>query len=315
MNISVIICAYTEDRWATLASGIAGVQQQSVQPHEIVIVIDNNPALAARVRNHFPDVHVIDHDGPRGLNHARNAGVAASSGEIVAFLDDDAIPEQDWLEKLVPSYSDQNVLGVGGKVIPAWAAGCPSWFPAEFNWTVGCDYRGMPETTSLVRNFIGCNMSFRREVFVAVGGFSSRLGRIGTYPLGCEETEFCIRIQKNQPACLLYEPHAQVHHVIASWRGRWRYFFRRCYMEGCSKAVVTKLTGAGDGLSSERSYTMRTLPLGVLRGIADSIFHADPSGLMRASAIIAGLSCTVAGYVVGSFKDYHANQMAVSTSA
>src|SRR5205085_69247 len=84
---------------------------------------------------------------------------------------------------LLPAYANLEVIGVGGTVEPLWLHGRPPWFPPEFDWVVGCTYCGMPEVAGPVRNLIGCNMSFRREVFEGVGGFRSGIGRIGTYPL------------------------------------------------------------------------------------------------------------------------------------
>jgi hypothetical protein len=146
-------------------------------------------------------------------------------------------------------------------------------------------------------------MSFRRDVLLAIGGFSSELGRVGTLPVGCEETELCIRAkQQYPPGRLVYEPSARVHHRVPGIRARWSYFRDRCHAEGRSKAIVARLVGAGDGLSTERTYTMRTLPRGVFAGIGDTVRRRDPSGLTRAGAIIAGLGITTAGYVKGRIR-------------
>ncbi|MDX6197452.1 MAG: hypothetical protein QOJ79_603, partial [Actinomycetota bacterium] len=78
----------------------------------------------------------------------------------------------------------------------------------------------------------------------------------------------------------------------------WRYFRRRCYAEGISKAVVAGLTGSDAALASERTYVRRTLPAGVARGLAAAV-RGDVSGLVRAAAIVAGLVVTSAGYLRG----------------
>ena len=153
--------------------------------------------------------------------------------------------------------------GPGGAVLPVWERR-PAWFPEEFAWVVGCTYRGLPTRRSAVRNLIGCNMSFRREVFEQLGGFTTRLGRVGSKPLGGEETELCIRIGKHAPGrTVLYDPETSVHHRVPRERSTLRYFLSRCYSEGVSKAVLARLAGTDSGLSSERSYALRTLPSGV----------------------------------------------------
>jgi glucosyl-dolichyl phosphate glucuronosyltransferase len=306
-NISVVICAYSDDRWDDLHASIESVRAQSVPAHEIVVSVDHNPRLFSRVQANNPDIVVAENRETRGLSGARNSGIAASSGAIVAFLDDDAAAAPDWLGWLVQGYADEQVLGVGGAIEPVWLGGRPWWFPEEFRWVVGCTYLGMPDRPASVRNLIGCNMSFRREVFDEVGGFQSGIGRLGTRPLGCEETELCIRVRQRWPEkTLFYDPRAVVHHQVPASRGQWRYFRSRCYAEGLSKALVSQFVGAGDGLASERTYTMRTLPRGVASGVRDSVLQRNAVGVARAAAITSGLAITTTGYLMGSIMQRRA---------
>jgi GT2 family glycosyltransferase len=299
-SISIVICAYTEERWPELIEAVASLHQQTVRPREIIVVIDHNPALMARAREGLAGVTVIENHEPRGLSGARNSGVAAAQGEVIAFIDEDAIAASDWLEQLSAAYADPRVLGVGGSIEPNWSTGRPRWFPAEFDWVVGCTYRGMPEARQPVRNLIGCNMSFRREVFGMIAGFHSGVGRVGALPIGCEETELCIRLQQQQPSGrLLYEPRARVFHRVTAQRAQWRYFLARCYYEGLSKASVAYLVGSNDGLSSERAYVRRVLPRGVGHGLSDALLHGDVTGLGRVVAIGCGLLLTALGYACG----------------
>ena len=302
-DISVIICAYNEKRWDDLVAAVESVRQQTLPATEIIIVIDHNPQLLKRVQDHIPDVIVVENTEVRGLSGARNSGIAVARGHIVVFLDDDAVATPGWLMFLNEAFSDPQVLGVGGPVIPLWLDKEPTWLPEEFHWVVGCTYRGMPDTTKIIRNLIGANMSFRREVFDTVGGFRSEIGRVGTQPLGCEETELCIRACQCWPQrSFLYQPHASVFHWVPGSRACWRYFCSRCYSEGISKAFVSQYVGVKDSLASERIYTFRTLPQGVLHGVIDALFHRDLSGFARAGAILSGLAMTAVGYLVGSIS-------------
>jgi hypothetical protein len=92
---------------------------------------------------------------------------------------------------------------------------------------------------------------------------------------------------------------------VPAARARWGYFRSRCYNEGRSKALVARLVGAHDGLATERSYTLRTLPQGVAGGLADAL-GGDGAGLLRAGAIIAGLLITAAGYLAGKAEGLRA---------
>jgi len=301
-DISVVMCAYTEDRWDDLCAAVASLRQQQLPAREIIVVVDHNPALFERTRTSIPDVVVCENYEPRGLSGARNSGIALARGEIVAFIDEDAIAAPDWLVRLADGYRDARVVGVGGAIEPLWLSGRPDWFPQEFDWVVGCTYQGMPSAAAPVRNLIGCNMSFRREVFTAVGGFRSGIGRVGTLPVGCEETELCIRVRQHWPdRLMLYDPRVRVQHRVPTSRGRWAYFRSRCYAEGISKALVSRFVGSQDALSSERAYTMRTLPLGVARGLAAAL-QRDLAGPARAAAIVAGLAFTTAGYLRGTLQ-------------
>ena len=269
-------------------------------PFETIVVVDHNGDLFRRVQQSDEQVILVSNRERPGLSGARNSGVRAASGDIVAFVDDDVIARPDWLEELVNAYQDSSVVGVGGWVEPCWTAGRPGWFPEEFNWVVGCSYEGLPKATSPIRNFIGANMSFRRHVFEAVGGFDPELGRVGTTPFGCEETEFCIRVHEKLPGSkLLHEPRARVLHRVPESRASWTYFRARCYAEGRSKATLTRLSGTGAGLASERVHAARVLPRAVARGIESAMVKRDGGALARAVVVVAGLVFTSIGYVAG----------------
>lgn len=296
-TISVVICAFTADRLEVMGEAVDSLRAQTRPAHEVVLVIDHAPELLERVRDLWPDLKIVANRERQGLSGARNTGVAEASGEVVAFLDDDAIAAPDWLARLAAAYADPNVLGAGGSVHPRWVEGKPGWFPTEFDWVVGCTHSGMPQATEPVRNLVGANMSFRRQPLLEVGGFSHDLGRVGTLPVGCEETDLSIRVHQRWPGAeIIYDPAAEVEHVVPPARGKVGYFLDRCRAEGRSKAVLTAMVGSDDGLSAERSYVRSTLPRGVLRGFGDAL-RGDGGGLGRAAMIFVGLAATGVDYL------------------
>ena len=298
--VSVVICAYTEARWDDLLAAIDSVRRQRDRvPLEIVVVIDHNPALLERIRAIDSDVRLTENVEGQGLSGARNSGVRLATGDIVAFLDDDAMADPGWLEALVDVYRDPMVGGAGGTIRPLWETRRPAWWPLEFDWVIGCTYRGMPLQRAVVRNVIGANMSFRRDLLESLGGFAHGIGRIGTRPLGAEETELSIRLGRQWPdRPIVYEPRAAVDHRVPAGRATFRYFRSRCYAEGLSKAAISKLVGTSHALAAERGYAVKTLGGGVLRELARS-FRGDRAGVARAAAIVVGLGVTTAGYIVG----------------
>ena len=297
--MTVVICAYTDLRWEQILAAVSSVHQQTRQADQCILVVDHNDLLLQRARTELQGVEVVANEHERGLSGARNTGVERARGEVVAFLDDDARAEPGWLEALVAPYTDPSVQGTGGVARPAWAQARPTWFPPEFDWVVGCSYRGLPTEQAEIRNPIGSNMSFRRNAFEAAGGFVSAVGRLGTLPLGCEETEFSIRLRQRRPATrIVHVPDAVVDHAVGVERTTVGYFLRRCVAEGVSKATVSAHVGNADALASERAYTTRVLPAGFLRGLLPGALHGE--GSPAASAMIAaGLLTTALGYLLG----------------
>lgn len=296
---TVLICAYTEDRLQDIRAAVASVHAQHPTPEQLLVVVDHNPALFAQLQAELKGATVLENQHRQGLAGARNTGVEAATGEIVVFLDDDAAAEPGWLAALLATYDDPGVLGAGGVIDPVWPATRPRWLPHEFDWVVGCTYRGGATGRTPIRNLIGASMSLRRTAFEVAGGFTEGMGRIGRRPLGCEETELCLRVNRHFPSgTFLFEPAAAVRHRVSPDRTRSRYFVSRCYAEGLSKATVAHLAGADRGLAAERAHAARALPLGVGRGLLDAI-RGDISGLFRAMFIIVGLAVTTAGYARG----------------
>ncbi len=299
-RIAVIICAYTDHRWQQLVEAIESVQIQSLPANEIIVVIDHNPTLLQRVQDRFPLITVTENTQEKGLSGARNSGIAITKADLIGFLDDDAVAEKDWLKNLTQIVlADSHIMGSGGRIIPKWEGQTPRWLPEEFYWVVGCTHKGVPETTAEVRNLIGANMLVRREAFDRVGGFINGIGRVDTIPLGCEETEFCIRTRQTIPQTrFIYDPNTVIYHNVPVKRTGWSYFRDRCYAEGLSKALVSKLVGQQDGLSAERTHVLKTLPQGFFKGIGD-VFKGDLHGIQRTAAIFLGLYLTTLGYVKG----------------
>jgi glucosyl-dolichyl phosphate glucuronosyltransferase len=298
---SVIICAYTAERWDDTMRAVASVQAQQPAPNEVILVVDHNPELLARLAETLPGVRVVPNSSERGSSGARNTGVALAAGDIVAFLDDDAAAQSGWLAALTSHFANPEVMGVGGHTTPGWATNRPRWWPPEFDWVIGCAYTG--RKPGIVRNLHGGNDSFRRDVF-ANGGFPPQIARSAydRRPLSGEATEFCIRAGKAWPRrVFIYDDRAVITHRIPEARQRFSYFCSRCFSEGLSKAVVTTSVGLGAGLAAERRYTAVTLPVGVLRGLRRAA-RGDWAALLPAAAIVVGLLCTALGYVSGSMQ-------------
>jgi hypothetical protein len=297
-TVSVVIAAFTMERRADLQQAVASVRAQTVPVLETIVVIDHNPGLLALARRELPGVTVIPNGGSQGASGSRNTGVAASHGELVAFLDDDAVASPCWLEPLLCHFAEASVVGVGGRLNPLWATSRPRWFPPEFYWAVGASYQGMPDSAAPVRNVWSGNMAIRRQVFDLVGGFRDGFGKAGARSRP-EDTDLCLRAAGSQPGgTWIYEPAGAAGHRVPTARSTLRFFVNRCFNEGWGKAALTALNGAEKSMSSERSYTRHVLPMAFARGLRQAC-RGNASAGLRSFAIAAGFTAAAAGFVVG----------------
>jgi GT2 family glycosyltransferase len=300
---SVVVCVYTMRRWDDIVSALDALEVQTHAVQRVIAVVDHNDELLSRLSSaaatrRIP-VDVIPNSRGRGLSGARNTAIEVCTTDLVAFLDDDARPESTWLELLVQPFCDPRVQITGGRATPNWPNDRPRWFPEEFDWVVGSTYKGMPTDLADVRNVHGASMAFRSEVFARIGGFDEGLGRIGTLPVGCEETELCIRLAQAEPSArIVFCPESLVHHRVSDDRTRFAYFVRRGYSEGISKARISRLVGAATATKDERGYAGRVLPRGIAHNIGLAL-HGDPAGIARAAVMLAGVAATTVGYVQG----------------
>jgi hypothetical protein len=294
-TVSVIIPTYTKVRWGWLQEAVDSVRAQTVSALEIIVVVDHNPELLEEIGREFSDVVAVPNLGDRGVSGARNSGVKASHGEVVAFLDDDSIARKDWLAILLRHIMTPGVVGVGCYSDGLWENPCPSWFPSEFSWTIGVSYSGLPQEPTAVRNVWTSAMLVKRSAFEAVDGFREDFGKIGNRSLP-EDTDLCLRIASVQENTVwMWDPEKVMQHRVPAGRATFGYLMSRCFLQGWGKAAMARMDGFDESTSTEVNYALRILPVGVGRGVRDAL-RGDLSGLGRAGAIVAALSVTLAGY-------------------
>jgi hypothetical protein len=248
-----------------LNDAVRSIQEQSVTPRKLVLVVDDDN-LASQLRTAFSATTVVStRDG--GLD----AGVLETSSEFVALLDSSAFAPSSWLEELLRCQAEPRVLCVNGPVEARWATRKPRWFPADFNWVVGCTRSASGPS----RGPIGTNMLIRRSVFDAVGGF-----RAEAEPL--PELDFCVRAGQVFPAeHWICWPPAAVTRFVSANEASWSYFRSRCFREGVAEAVMPKPS--------------------VQRVVAPRLDgqYAD-RGMIRTIAAIIGVLHIRAGYMLAS---------------
>ncbi len=293
--VSIIITTYLKDRWEWLTETISSAQNQIIPALEIIVVVDHNPELLDDIIREFPGVITVPNIGDRGVSGARNSGVKASRGEIVAFLDDDATVTPEWLSTLLRHIVEPGVIGVGCYSDGLWENPCPSWFPMEFGWTIGVSYDGLPHEPTVTRNVWTCAMLVKRSAFEVVDGFREDFGKIGKKSLP-EDTDLCLRIAAaHEDGIWMWDPAKVMKHRVPASRATFRYLMSQCFLQGWGKAAMARMDGFEESTSMERYYAFKTLPAGVGRGLKD-VLRGDLSGLSRSGAIVAALGSAVAGY-------------------
>ncbi|MBS1882625.1 MAG: glycosyltransferase [Actinobacteria bacterium] len=309
-TVSVVVAAWSSDAQADLEACAAALAAQTVTPREVLFVIDHNPELAAWARAHLGAVTVLENAHERGVVGARNTGLEAASGTIIAFTDDDAAPDPGWIAGLLDAFADERAIGVGGALDPVWAGPEPRWLPTEFYWVFGCSYRGLPTAVAPIRNAIGANMAVRRTALDAVGGFAAGVAprelRLGGKVLSAghalDDTSLGIRVTAAFPGThWLYQPSARVRHKVAPGRTTLRYFLIRNFEEGEGKAALAQAVGAEAGLAAERRHLFVTIPLGFLRGFGE-LLRGDAYGPLRSLALVAGIGAAGAGYALAELR-------------
>jgi glycosyltransferase involved in cell wall biosynthesis len=243
LTVSVVVCTYSHERYFDTIETIDSLIRQSYQNIEIILVIDQNLSLF----NDFDKSNYLKSlnnfklgiSNLPGLSNARNKGVELSSGDIIAFIDDDAIADIYWIYNLVICYKNPEIFGVGGPVKPLWVSGEVTWIPEEFYWTMGCSYKSQKNTIHCVRSNFGSNMSFRSIIFEKIGYFDDKFGLVNNNMRTGEDTDLSIRVLNEfKNSKIIYNPKAIVNHKIYRFRKSFAFLMRRCYGYGVAIANI-----------------------------------------------------------------------------
>ena len=242
MKITVVIP--THNRSSLLARTIVSLAEQDLAPTEIVVVdnasTDDTEAvvrdLGQRVRRLR---HVFE---PRlGVSHARNRGAAEANGELVAFIDDDAVASRGWLEAFaLAARSSPGAAAIAGPIDLRWPMASPSWVRGLEGWYGRYDLGPEPRTIEYPLYPFGSNLALRREAFLSVGGFPAELGPRGSMRISNEEDGLFWRVA-NRGWTVMYEPNALVYHLVHANRLSRPYLLQRSYLHGQSDVIADTL--------------------------------------------------------------------------
>jgi glycosyltransferase involved in cell wall biosynthesis len=309
--LSVVITSYTMDRLKDIVELLHSIRVQTYSNIEIIFVAERSKALLEEIQRYATDntatnMKVIFNDGEMGMSAARNLGIKNAQGDIIAFVDDDALPSPDWAEEIMKTYEDVSVIGVTGPASPLWQNIAIDWFPNEFDWILGCSgFSGILQEKD-VRNVWGMNMSFRREAFDSCGLFLTTLGAkgggggLGTQKFASEETEFSIRVRRKTGKRILFNPKTNVQHRVNKHRLTASFIAKRAYSEGYTKAMLKRYyrdKDSGDKLLSVEYKLLKQILLNLVPRILRMFFTRPTVAYRQLRVVIIALSSVSFGYL------------------
>ncbi|MGI8757166.1 MAG: glycosyltransferase, partial [Acidimicrobiales bacterium] len=207
-RISVVVCSHNGAR--TIRDCLEGISRLQYPDYEVIVVDDGSTDATSAMAEAY-DVRLI-RTANQGLSGARNTGMNAATGEVVAYTDDDARPDPQWLTYLAAAFLRTDHAGIGG----------PNIAPPGDGPIADCvaNAPGGPVhvllTDELAEHIPGCNAAFRRDRLLAIGGFDPRFRAAG------DDVDVCWRLQA-QGWTLGFSPAAMVwHHRRNSVRAYWR---------------------------------------------------------------------------------------------
>jgi glycosyltransferase involved in cell wall biosynthesis len=244
-RISVIIATHNRADLVGLALDSLARQTLSAADFEVLVVdnrsTDHTAELMRKRAEVMPHLRYVG-ESRLGLSWARNAGLEAARAPLVAYLDDDAQAEPEWLEALLLAFEQAAPQCIGGPVFLDWGQ-LPQSVPQRY-WSLlsyvnyGERDRALTEREYLV----GANMAFDREVLRNLGGFPTNLGRQGSKLLSGEEAQVVARIRE-QGGIVYYAARAAVAHLVHPDRIRPNWLWRRIFWDGASQPMLDGATG------------------------------------------------------------------------
>lgn len=292
IKASVVICTYNRVDHLLLAIDSLTRQSMSSDDFEIIVVdnasSDSTPQAVEKLLFTVPNVRYVREEA-LGLSHARNRGIRESRGEVVVFLDDDAVAEPDCIAAHLRAFArEPSPVATAGRIHLAWPDERPSWVPVsqESSYS-GLDLGDSPQVLTFPQYPYGANMAVNKKILSDLGGFSVKLGRSGTNLISGEEKDLFLRISRLGMR-VVYVPDAVAHHHVLEERTERRWLLRRSLAQGRSDIVLDAIT---NGTPSLPRLTART-SLHWARAARRLVAPAGALVLRRGDAEIMAGACT-----------------------
>jgi len=252
--ITAVICTYNRKNY--LRKAVDSLINQTLEKNKYeILIIDNNSNDGTNdlINQNYSNIRNIRYilETRQGVSHSRNTGWQNSRGKYVAYLDDDGVAKENWLENilsLAESYKNRPFAGTGGHVFPIWEIPLPWWLIPEIQQYYSVFNLANKQFTLTKKNertLPGCNIMYLKSSVEKYGGFNTNLGRKYNNLVSGDET-FLNKTLINDGYLLIYEPNIQIKHHVPKSRIRFSWLVRRAFWGGYSNFYMDYLENKFD---------------------------------------------------------------------
>lgn len=214
MELSIVICTY--NRSSFLREGLEAIVHQSLAFLDVpieMIVVDNNSSddtssVVEEFQNKFSSLSLVYFlEKQQGISFSRNTAIQNSKGKFIAFVDDDAVVNANWLTSLIHSINHIDAQVFGGPIYPRFEIPCPAWIDSNYFARTFKKHNGYLSGLAAIEGFPGGNVCFKKEIFDAIGLFDTSLGMNGNVMGLGEEPELFNRLYSSSYKARIYNVH------------------------------------------------------------------------------------------------------------
>jgi len=249
-KISVVICTYNRSAYIRDAMESLYLQTLSKDQFEVIVVNNNSTDDTEQICKNYisshPDIAIVYlNESKQGASFARNTGASLSKSSLLCFMDDDAIADADYLQRIVTFFEEhQDAGGLGGRIIPKYIPEEPKWMSHFVSSLVGHFHYSESVTEFAAQKFpLESNMIIRKLDFDQIKGFNTSLpGVMGTLRIGGEGKDFFFRL-KELGRTIYYDPNIRVQHVVETSKLTKEYLYRVASGIGRGERVRMKEKG------------------------------------------------------------------------
>lgn len=272
-KISVVICSYNRALYIKDAMNSLYHQTLDKAAYEVIVVDNNSKDNTSEICHEFIAGHGDAHflyltETSQGASFARNTGAARAQSPLLCFMDDDAVADPDYLEKIIAFFdAHPDAGGLGGRIIPRYIPSEPKWMSHYVSSLVGHFHYSEQVSVFAANKYpLESNMIIRKADFDAINGFNTALpGVVGTLRIGGEGKDFFFRL-KELGRTIYYDPAIRVQHVVETAKLTREYMYRVASGIGRGERVRTRQKSMGSFYKKIAEYIFK-LGASIILGI------------------------------------------------